>query len=307
MIGIPYFYPASGQNSTDIPKAASEPQWDDIRYFLEVARGGSLSEAARTLGVQHSTVARRIAALEKALGVRLFDRLPRGWPLTGEGRMLVERAARVEEEAHAFARAARGAMTLAGTVRLSVPPVFGSHFLVPRLAGFRRTWPGVLLDVVGETRAANLFRQEADLAVRLSRPQESGLAARRLGTMRFRIYATPEWAQRPPGEWEFLGYNDVLTPQQQWLEEFVGGRPFALVANDLVSIYRACRAGVGVALLPRFIAHGDDTLCVLDTQPACDITREIWLAVHPDVRRSPRVQAVAEAIAEAIRDADDSM
>ena len=295
------------QNSTDPAKAAPAPQWDDIRYFLEVARGGSLSEAARTLGVQHSTVARRIGAMEKALGVRLFDRLPRGWPLTEEGQTLVERAERVEEEAHGFVRASRGVVTLRGTVRLSVPPVFGSHFLVPRLAGFRRAFPGVLLDVVGETRSANLFRREADLAVRLSRPQEPGLAARRLGTMRFAMYATPEWAGRPPRKWEFLGYNDVLTPQQQWLQQFADERPFALVANDLVSIYRACRAGLGVALLPRFITHGDDTLGVLDTQPVCDITREIWLAVHPDVRRSPRVQAVAQAIADAVREAEDSL
>jgi len=297
------------QNSTDLPKSVAALQWDDIRYFLSVARGGSLSEAARTLGVQHSTVARRIDAMEQALGVRLFDRLPRGWPLTEEGSALVERAGRIEEEAHGFARAARGALTLHGTVRLSVPPVFGSHFLVPRLARFRRDYPAVLLDVVGETRAANLFRREADLSVRLSRPQEAGLAARRLGTMRFALYGTPEWASRPCEQWEFIGYNETLAeaPQQQWLVSFAQDRPFALVANDLVSIHRACQAGMGVALLPRFIVNGGSTLQQIATQPACDVEREIWLAVHPDVRRSPRVQAVAEALAEAVRDADDAI
>jgi DNA-binding transcriptional LysR family regulator len=297
------------QNSTDTPKPIAALRWDDIRYFLCVARGGSLSEAARTLGVQHSTVARRIDAMEQALGARLFDRLPRGWPITEEGRALVERAGRIEEEAHGFARAARGAVTLHGAVRLSVPPVFGSHFFVPRLAAFRRAYPAVLLDVVGETRAANLFRREADLSVRLSRPQEPGLAARRLGTMRFALYGTPEWAARRCEQWEFIGYNETLAdaPQQQWLARFAQDRPFALIANDLVSIHRACQAGMGVALLPRFIANGDVTLQEIDTQPACDVEREIWLAVHPDVRRSPRVQAVAEALAEAVRDADDAL
>ena len=297
------------QNSTDLPTPIAALQWDDIRYFLSVARGGSLSEAARTLGVQHSTVARRIDAMEQALGVRLFDRLPRGWPLTEEGRELVERAGRIEEEAHGFVRAARGAVTLQGTVRLSVPPVFGSHFLVPRLAAFRRAYPEVLLDVVGETRAANLFRHEADLSVRLSRPQEAGLAARRLGTMRFALYGTPEWAARRCEQWEFIGYNETLAeaPQQQWLVRFAQDRPFALVTNDLVSIYRACQAGMGVALLPRFIVDGGGTVQEMSTQPACDVEREIWLAVHPDVRRSPRVQAVADALAEAVREADGAM
>jgi DNA-binding transcriptional LysR family regulator len=136
--------------------------------------------------------------------------------------------------------------------------VFGSHFLVPRLAAFRRASPAVLLDVVGETRAANLFRREADLSVRLSRPQEPGLAARRLGTMRFALYGTPEWVARRCEQWEFIGYNETLAdaPQQQWLVQFAQNRPFALLANDLVSIHPACQAGMGVALLPRFIVNG---------------------------------------------------
>lgn len=297
------------QNSTDTLKASAALQWDDIRYFLSVARGGSLSEAARTLGVQHSTVARRIDAMEQALGVRLFDRLPRGWPLTEEGRGLIERAGRIEEEAHGFARAARGAVTLQGTVRLSVPPVFGSHFLVPRLAAFRRANPDLLLDMVGETRSANLFRREADLAVRLSRPQEAGLAARRLGAMRFGLYGTAAWAAQPCADWEFVGYNETLadSPQQQWLTRFVGERRFALVTNDLMSIHQACKAGMGIASLPRFIGEGDSTLTEIKTQPACDVEREIWLAVHPDVRRSPRVQTVADALAEAVQSASDAM
>ena len=109
--------------------------WDDIRYFLAVMRGGSLSAAARALQVQHSTVARRIDALESALGIRLFDRLPRGWPPTDEGLHLAEHAARIETDAHAFARAAQGAAALDGVVRVSASPVFASHFLAPRLVG----------------------------------------------------------------------------------------------------------------------------------------------------------------------------
>ena len=147
--------------------------WDDIRYFLAVMRGGSLSAAARALQVQHSTVARRIDALESALGIRLFDRLPRGWPPTDEGLHLAEHAARIETDAHAFARAA-GAAALDGVVRVSASPVFASHFLAPRLARAQRAWPALRIDLLGEMHAANLYAREADLAVRLSRPTEPG-------------------------------------------------------------------------------------------------------------------------------------
>jgi DNA-binding transcriptional LysR family regulator len=327
--------------------------WDDIRYFLAVMRGGSLSAAARALRVQHSTVARRIDALEDSLGVRLFDRLPRGWPPTDEGLHLAGHAARLEADAHAFARAARGASELDGVVRISAPPVFASHFLVPRLARAQRAWPRLRIDMMGEMRAANLYTREADLAVRLSRPQEPGLAARKVGTMRFMLCATPEWAACAPDASQFIGYDGSLveTPQQQWLERFAAGRRFAFVANDLAALHRACVAGAGVALLPRFLAEDPagwdaasadtDTssdsaqtaasgashtrrassasampvastrapvpLVELAAAPRCDVEREIWLVVHPDVRRSPRVQTVANAIADAIRAADGSL
>ena len=299
--------------------------WDDLRYFLAVMRGGSLSAAARTLQVQHSTVARRIDALESALGIRLFDRLPRGWPPTDEGLHLAEHAARVEADVHAFARAAQGAAALDGVVRVSASPVFASHFLAPRLARAQRAWPALRIDLMGEMHAANLYAREADLAVRLSRPSEPGLAARRLGTMRFALCASPDWAAAPPNTWAFLGYDDALAqmPQQQWLERFAAGRRFAFIANDLAALHRACVAGAGVALLPRFLvdtsatdadagtpASADPSLSTaaalveLTSAPRCDVEREIWLVVHPDVRRSPRVQRVADAIADAVRDAD---
>ncbi|WP_175821705.1 LysR family transcriptional regulator [Burkholderia sp. BCC0419] len=301
--------------------------WDDIRYFLAVMRGGSLSAAARALQVQHSTVARRIDALESALGIRLFDRLPRGWPPTDEGLHLAEHAARLEADAHAFARAAQGAAALDGVVRVSASPVFASHFLAPRLARAQRAWPALRIDLMGEMHAANLYAREADLAVRLSRPSEPGLAARRLGTMRFALCASPDWAAVPPDTWAFLGYDDALAqmPQQQWLERFAAGRRFAFIANDLAALHRACVAGAGIALLPRFLVDDLATsadggtgapaaaaasssvptpLVELTSAPRCDVEREIWLVVHPDVRRSPRVQRVADAIADAVRDAD---
>ncbi|WP_317201850.1 LysR family transcriptional regulator [Janthinobacterium sp.] len=284
------------QNSPD-----RSPQWDDIRVFLALAREDSLSGAARALGVEHSTVARRVDALEQVLGLRLFDRLPRGWRLTPEGETLCAQAQRIEEEALAFGRAAAGASALRGTVRISAPPVLASHFLAPRLGPLRQRWPGIALELIGEARDANLTRREADLALRLTRPSAPGLLARAIGEMGFGLYATPDWLRRAPDEWEFLGYDESFrqTPQEQWLQGCAGARPFALRANDLATLHQGARAGLGVALLPHFLGAGDAALRRVPGVD-CPTRRKLWLVMHPDLRRSPRVRAVADAVAEAV-------
>ncbi|MGZ5199106.1 MAG: LysR family transcriptional regulator [Telluria sp.] len=280
--------------------------WDDVRYFLELARQGKLTTTARVLGVEHSTVARRVGALEATLGVRLFDRLPKSWVLTAEGEGMVDYARRIEEEALAFSRAGDGYGALRGTVRVSAPPVFASAFLATRLARARDSWPGIAIELIGESRQANLYRREADLAVRLSRPDEPGLAARPLAQMGYALYGAPAWKDTPPSRWEFVGYDELLreTPQQQWLEQLADGRPFNMRTNDLATMLAACRGGLGLAALPHFLARGDGALVEFDAYP-CPVSRPVWLAIHPDVRRSARVKVVAGLVAQIIeQDAD---
>jgi len=276
--------------------------WDDVRFFLAVAREGSLSGAARTLSVEHSTVARRVAALEARIGVRLFDRLPRSWTLTSEGEALLPPAERLENEALAFGRAATGALNMQGTVRVSAPPAFASQFLVPQLAAQAIRWPGITLDIVGEVRTANLHRQEADLSLRFMRPDELGLAARKLGELSFRLYAAPIWLTRSEAEWHFLGYGEPLgdVPHQRLLADIAGARPFVLRSNDLAALHHACRAGLGFAMLPSFLARGDSALVEV---PGTErpVLRDIWSVVHPDVRRSARVRLMADLIADVIQ------
>ncbi len=285
------------QKSSINPAASTALQWDDVRHFLALARHGSLSGAARRLAVEHSTVARRVEALEHALGVRLFDRLPRGWTLTPEGETLAEQAGRMEDEALAFSRLALGVGTLQGTVRISAPPVIASHFLVPRLLPHREAWPGITLDIVGESREANLARGEADLAVRLSRPSAAGLVARPLGQLGYGLYAAPGYAEQPADAWQFLGYDDSLrqVPQQQWLDGIAAGRRFILRSNDLAALLHGARGGHGIAALPHFLGAGDPALAPVAAAP-CPTLRPIWLVMHPDVRRSPRVRTVADAL-----------
>lgn len=292
------------QKSPINPAAAAVLQWDDVRHFLALARHGSLSGAARRLAVEHSTVARRVEALEHALGLRLFDRLPRGWTLTPEGEALAEQAGRMEDEALAFSRLALGVGALQGTVRISAPPVIASHFLVPRLLPRREAWPGITLDIVGESREANLARGEADLAVRLSRPSAGGLVARPLGQLGYGLYATPGYAARPADAWQFLGYDDSLSqvPQQKWLDEVAAGRRFILRSNDLAALLQGARSGHGITALPHFLGAGDPALAPLAGGP-CPTLRPIWLVMHPDVRRSPRVRTVADALLSVFADA----
>lgn len=288
-------------------KSAADPnrlQWDDVRYFLVLARVGSLSGAARQLGVEHSTVARRVESLEQALGLRLFDRLPKGWSLTAEGETLATQAHRLEDEAQAFARTALGVSSLQGTVRISAPPVLASHFLVPRLAALRAQWQNIELQVVGESRDANLTRGEADLAIRMSRPDAPGLAARALGDMRYGLYAAPSYTERPAEQWEFLGYDDSLSqvPQQRWLDLVAAGRRYVLRSNDLATLLHAARMGLGVAALPHFLGLADAALSPVPSLH-CPTVRPLWLVMHPDVRRSPRVRLVADLLADLVQQA----
>lgn len=288
------------KSTEQAPSSAPSPrrlQWEDVRYFLAVAQAGSLSAAARSLQVEHSTVGRRVDALEQALGLRLFDRLPRGWQLTGEGEELLAQARRMEDEALAFERAAVGATALSGSVRLSVPPSLVSAFLIPQLARVAPRWNAMTLEVIGETREINLSRREADLALRLGRPEAPGLVVRALGRIGYGLYGQADYLRRDPAEWEFVGYDDSLRriPQQEWLRRYADSRRFVLRTNDLLSLTAATCTGLGVTVIPHYLARTEPSLRLADAS-AAPPDREIWLVSHPDVRRSPRVRAVADLI-----------
>lgn len=280
--------------------------WDDIRIFVTLARAGSLTAAAHSLRVEHTTVARRIGQLEKALGLHLFDRLPRGWILTSEGEQLAARAGQMEEQAHEFMREAADGVQLSGTVRLSASPSVGQEFLLPRLAAIHPRWSSITLELVVETRFAMLSRREADLALRIGRPQDLGLAARLLGRMSFGLYCREGYTEgRSEADWRFIGYDDSLahTPEHRRLESLRGKRGFAMRANTLALQRDAVRMGLGLAMLPHFMAATDPLLERLpfDAGPA----PEIWLVVHPDVRRSPRVRLIADLVAEVVTSGGD--
>jgi len=277
--------------------------WEDLRYFLALAETGSLSAAARRLGVDHTTVARRVGSLEAALRVRLVDRLPRAVLLTEEGRRVAELGLRMEAEARAVLRAAGGMdEAVRGVVRVSAPPGFARAVLTRPLVALRRRYPSLAVDLIGEQGFADLDRREADLAIRLSPPEGDGLVVRKLGTMPFALYAAPDYVNgRPAEEWEFLAHDGfpVDLPQQDWLDAYAQGRAVAFRSNDHATLAMAAAAGLGAVLLPRYLGDDDPSLREIPCAEPWPC-REIWMAVHDDLRRSPRVRAVMDCLAAAV-------
>jgi DNA-binding transcriptional LysR family regulator len=271
--------------------------WEDIRHFLAVAQSGTLSGAARSLKVDHATVSRRLAALEAALDVRLVDRLPRSCRLTAIGRQVFARAVEMEAGAHGIARLTKAAHApLVGRVTLTAPPVLVAHLLALHLARFRAEYPDIRLSLSAQGRQVSLSRREADVAVRLVRPDEAGIVARRLGTMAFGLYAHRSYAHlAAPERWQFIAFDQRFAdmPQQAWLLGIAGERPVACELNHISEHLIAVRAGVGVAGLPCFLGEGDRDLVRID-EDFPSFARDIWLAVHRDLRRTPAVRAVMD-------------
>jgi DNA-binding transcriptional LysR family regulator len=245
-------------------------------------------------------VARRVASLEEALGIRLFDRLPRGYVLTPEGEPLREQVERLEEDVFALQRMVRGrGPALSGTVRVSAPPAFASLFLAPRLGLLRERHPEIELELSGSNTSVSLTRREADIALRLARPEGSSLITRKVATSAYGLFASrAHMAGRHPDTMDLLGFDESLedVPQQIWLRDHARGRPLVFRANDLVSLLSAVRAGLGAAVLPFFATGNHPDFVCLERQGVPG--RDIWLVVHEDVRRSPRVRAVIDVLIE---------
>lgn len=270
--------------------------WQDLYYFTVLARTQSLSAAARELQVEHATVGRRVDALEKALGVKLVDRLPRSRPLTAQGRALAELAAGMDAMATDVMRLSRVAsIEMAGTVRVSCPPSIANHCIAPHVARLRAQYPQLNLVLMPSTQLAALDKGEADIALRTVRPDEDALVRRKVGVVRFGLYGTAELAQQPAAQWAFIAYDSSRDhlPQQAWMHQLRGQRPIVLAASELITQQMAARAQVGAVVLPTLVGDHDPLLTRLPTAtdgPA----RDVWLTVYPDMRRSPLVKVVME-------------
>ena len=290
---------------------AGRLDWGNLRFFLELSRTGSLSRAAQRLGVDRNTVARRVAALEEELGLPLFERGPQGWTRTAAGDDLAALASRVEEDVLAIARHADARdPALSGTVRLTTATHLAAFLLAPALPRLRERHPGLVLEIAANQRTFDLTRREADLALRFGRPRDAGLVTRKLSDVAYGLYAGTGYAGgRRAVDLErdaFVGFDESLAgvPQERWLARVAPARRVVFRSNSTASLQAAARAGIGVAVLPCFVAGRDPALVRLEgPEPE---NHELWLLVHGDLRRTPRVRAViawVDALVEGARSA----
>ncbi|WP_296257208.1 MULTISPECIES: LysR family transcriptional regulator [unclassified Pseudomonas] len=276
--------------------------WQDLYFFSVLARTQSLSAAARELQVEHATVGRRLDALEKTLGLRLVDRLPRSRPLTEEGRALsriLSAMPRIASEVQQLSRLA--SIAVAGTVKVSAPPSLAVHTLAPCIAQLRQQHPRLNVILLPSVSMAALDKGEADIALRTVRPEEDALVRRKIGVVRFALYGCPEFVERAPEQWAFIAYDDSRDhlPQQAWLHQIRQHRPVVFAASDLMSQQMAARSGAGAVVLPTTVGDKDPLLQRLPVDSEAP-TRDLWLTVYPDLRRSPSVKAVMDFLVDCV-------
>ncbi|WP_204341597.1 LysR family transcriptional regulator [Rhizobium ruizarguesonis] len=276
--------------------------WDDLRHFLALAQSGTLLGAAKQLGVEHATISRRVSSLEASLGRKLVDRRGRRIMLTSDGDEVAKHAALVAIQTAAIEQLGRSSATeLRGHVRISAPPALSSVLLAKPVAAVRRSHPGVEITLVGEKRLASLNRREADIAVRMSRPEDGDYAIVKLGETSFHLYASKTYLETvSPPDWTFIGYDETMnaSPQQLRLIELAAGRPIAVRSSVLEFQAATASLGAGVVMLPDFAVLESSGLQRIETEQA--LTREVWLVVHSDIKDVPSVRVVVDALKNAL-------
>lgn len=285
-------------------------EWDDLKYFLAVARAGNLTEAGRTLKTSASTVSRRIAALEEKLGAHLFDRTSSGYSLAESGVEIRRRAEEVEAAALSVERAALGRdMHPTGVVRVTASDDIAANLIAPHLGRFKTRYPEISLELIAQMEHADLARREADIALRGARPARGPFVIRRAGLWPFGLYASRKYVEThhlKPGLSD-LSDLEIITWTKNWshlrggpwFAEYARGARVALSSDSRRVQHAACKAGLGLAILPCAIADKEsDLICLLP--PKRVLSLSLWLVVHRDVARTPRIRAVTEFLFETV-------
>jgi DNA-binding transcriptional LysR family regulator len=286
--------------------------WDNVRVFLAVARAGQFVAAARRLRLDHATVSRRIAALEAALGARLFDRRTTGARLTSAGERFLAAAEHMESAfLHAQAEISDVDVELTGVVRIGAPDGFSTYYLAGALRDFVERNPGVRIQLAPVPQVIPLARREVDVVVVLDKPEEGRFVARKLTDYSLGIYASAAYlkAHEPPREvgelaaHRLIGYVEeyAFSSALDYIRELYGGAPTSFECASAVTQFEALRAGLGLGVVHDFIARRfKDLRRVLPERRA---TRTYWIVTHEDTRGLGRIRAVCEhLIASVTRD-----
>ncbi|HJV50100.1 MAG TPA: LysR family transcriptional regulator [Noviherbaspirillum sp.] len=286
--------------------------WNDLKFFLAVARHGGLSGAAMALGTSASTVSRHIDALEERLGAILFLRQQSGYLLTDDGGALQAHVEQVERAMMAAERngplSAQQAVT--GQVRFATTEMLALHLIVPQLPAFRRRYPQLQVEINVALARANLSRREADLALRVVAPDPDDGAgdyiASRIGQMASGLYCAAGLLPIDAGDdaWQAFDYVSwdeswADLPMAKWLHAAFRGKRPVLACNSLQAQYAAVKAGLGVGMLPCFVGDADPALQRIG-RGRLSLARDLWLVYHRDLKASQRVIAMRDFVVELV-------
>jgi DNA-binding transcriptional LysR family regulator len=276
--------------------------WDDLRFFLAVARSGSVSGAARRLGVQHSTVSRRLSRFERQLGSRLLERRQGRYALTPSGERGMEASGRIEREVLGVDNAVLGTDTLLiGPLRVAALNNMATTVLMPMFAAFRRAHPQVELHVIVANVDVSLPQREADVAIRLTNTPAETLVGKRVVTVKSTVYGHRDYLARvreEGGEPAWLGV-DCCDFHRTWTRQLAGDSRHDFYSDDTQLTVAALREGLGVSILPCFMGDAEPELeRWSEPDPVHDLG--LWVLLHPDLKRTARVLAFRDHMVEAI-------
>lgn len=285
-----------------------DTDWEDVKTFTEIARLGTVRRASETLGVHHSTVSRRLESLEAALGVRLFDRQPQGLALTDAGEELLQVglsfAGRLSDvERHIAGRDA----ALSGRITVTMAAPLAELGFAPRLPDFSRRYPGLELVIVASAAFLDVARREADVAIRMDNNPPQTLVGRRFFPYHDGIYASRDYVQtvdpvNHPERARWLGWLPEDDPFPDWTQSTEFARAPVWGSFREVGLHMAAtRAGLGIAMLPCFVADRDPDLVRISDRPTIP-SRDIWLLTHADLRRTARIRAFLDFATEVLLD-----
>jgi DNA-binding transcriptional LysR family regulator len=275
-----------------------ELEWNDLTVILAICRAGSLSGAARMLGHNHSTIFRKINAIEEKTNVRFFERLPDGYAMTEAGEIALRYAERIESEVHALSREVVGQdMRLQGKIRVTAPEGFTVQLAPKLFSEFCRLNPEVSIDIVGGSSALDLSRREADIAIRAtSKPPDTSLG-RKLCDFRFAIYSSPPYLKENKNvplqeqKWSFIqGSNEWLVPLL-WKKKAHSEQRIIFTSSLAIAVLNAVAEGMGFTMMPCYLGDADNRL-VRVSNVLEPLTLELWILTHPDLRHTTRVKAL---------------
>lgn len=286
-------------------------RWDDLQIVLAIAETGSLSGAGRRLRMSHATVYRRLSDMEQRLGVALFHRTRSGYTQTVAGEDLAASAARVQDEIKGAERRLAGQdLRLSGTIRVTTTDTLFAGLLAKVLAGFRKRYPEIELEVVISNQLHSLSRREADVAIRPTRKPPEALVGRRIGEIRQAVYGqAQQWqtARCPLGlatlaDEPWIGPDPYMgdTVLENWMAVDSRRSKTRYRLDSMLAMALAAKTGCGIAVLPCYLADADDRLQRL-TDPVPELATQLWLLTHPDLRQTARIRRFMDYVVNGIR------